>query len=244
MAFFTPNQTPALTHTWTEEDIELASTAAIHFIKAFYKSMDNVVERLPEGRKESADAVEQLLGRFYSDRSTLVWNGTKATGLMEIGDLVKDVPPSHNEVLSVDCHPISVQGSSTHVSPAQLSSQPLTTRLAKAFYTPTNEDHTYPDIPDAVRPEEVPEVPLRMGQSRDRRARGDSPPPLNNNSAAAAAVSQKDRDDLLPRMFHEVFVLANVEEVPTLSADGVPVPPVGGQQPQYTILSDTFRFVG
>lgn len=204
-----------------------------------------------------------MLGRFYSDRSTLVWNGTKATGLMEIGDLVKDVPPSHNEVLSVDCHPISgtprprssthtpttnpfskgtpfprllitVQGSSTHVPPAQLSSQPLTTRLAKAFYTPTNEDHTYPDIPDAVRPEEVPEVPLRMGQSRDRRARGDSPPP-NNSVAAAGAVSQKDRDDLLPRMFHEVFVLANVEEVPTLSADGVPVPPVGGQQPQVSL---------
>lgn len=65
MAFFTPTATPNLTHTyapflpppssanlsrrWTEQDVELASTAAIHFVKAFYKSMDNVVERLPVG---------------------------------------------------------------------------------------------------------------------------------------------------------------------------------------------------
>ncbi|KAI5449697.1 hypothetical protein NCC49_004158 [Naganishia albida] len=244
MAFFTPNQTPNLTHTWTEDDVEIASTAAIHFVKAFYKSMDNVVERLP------------LLGRFYTDRSTLIWNGTKATGLMEIGDLLKDVPPSHNEILSVDCHPIAgtpfprllvtVQGSATHLPPATLSAAPLTTKLAKAYYTPVNDAHQYPDIPDAVRPEEVSDHPVRQGQSRDRRARGESPTTTTSSSTnnKAAPLSQKDKEDLLPRMFHEVFVLANTEEVPAPNAEGVVLPPTGSQQPQYVILSDTFRFVG
>lgn len=70
---------------------------------------------------------------------------------------------------------------------------------------------------------------------------------------------------MLPRMFHEVFVLANVDEVPVPGPDGVVGPPLGSQQPkvshawdsdevalmltpvilfQYTILSDTFRFIG
>ena len=125
---------------------------------------------------------------------------------------------------------ITVQGAATHVPPSSLTSQPLTTRLAKAFYTPVNEDHVYPDIQDAVRPEEVPELPIRMGQSRDRRARGSPPPNDTNNSNPA--LTQKDKDDLLPRTFHQVFVLANTDEVPSLDADGAPVPPAGSQQPQ------------
>lgn len=101
---------------WTDDDLEVASAAAIHFIKAFYKSMDNVVERLPvclslplfnPSLRLILPAHLQLLARFYSDRSTMIWNGTKATGMSEIGDLLKDVPPSHSEPLSVDCHPIA-----------------------------------------------------------------------------------------------------------------------------------------
>lgn len=128
---------------------------------------------------------------------------------------------------------ITVQGSVTHLPPSHLTSAPLTTKLAKAFYTPVNDEHAYPEIPDAVRPEEVSEVPLRQGQSRDRRARGDSPP----TGASAPALSQKDKEDLLPRMFHEVFVLANPEEVPVANAEGGVVPPTGSQQPQVSTLS-------
>jgi hypothetical protein len=42
-----PDSRFPLRNRWTDEDIEVASAAAIHFVKAFYKSMDNVVERLP-----------------------------------------------------------------------------------------------------------------------------------------------------------------------------------------------------
>ncbi|GHJ90015.1 hypothetical protein NliqN6_6417 [Naganishia liquefaciens] len=239
MAFFAPDQTPALTHSWTDDDVHVASSAAIHFIKAFYQSMDNVVERLP------------LLARFYSDRSTMIWNGTKATGMSEIGALIKDVPPSRTDPLSVDCHPIAgtpyprllitVQGLVTHTPPAQLTSHALGTRLAKAFYTPVNDTHTYPDIPAAVHPDPVPDLLARQGGSTRRTddRDGEQPPVL----------SQHEVKDLTPRIFHEVFVLANVDEAVSVTGtgeDGRPVPPARqpNQQPVYTILSDTFRFVG
>ncbi|KAJ9092552.1 hypothetical protein QFC21_006783 [Naganishia friedmannii] len=225
---------------WTEDDIEVASSAAIHFVKAFYKSMDNVVERLP------------LLGQFYTDRSTLTWNGTKRTGLAEIGDLLANVPPSASEVLSVDCQPIAgtpfprllvtVQGAQTHVPPSTLTSQPLTSRLVAAFYTPVNEQHVYPESTQAVRPEEVPPLVYASGLGSKGRSQNGG----TGDAVPAPTLSAKDREDLLPRMFYEVFVLANVDEVPGPGPgpDGTVPPPSGGQQPTYTILSDTFRFVG
>jgi hypothetical protein len=81
----------------------------------------------------------QLLGRFYSDRSTLIWNGTKATGLMEIGDLLKDVPPSHNELLSVDCHPIAgtprgTPAPRTSTNPSFLHIQELPSRAFSSLF--------------------------------------------------------------------------------------------------------------
>lgn len=38
-------------------------------------------------------------------------------------------------------------------------------------------------------------------------------------------------------MFHEVFVLANTEEVPAPNAEGVVLPPTGSQQPQVSASS-------
>lgn len=80
---------------------------------------------------------------------------------------------------------------------------------------------------------------MRQGQSRDRRARGESPTTTTSSSTnnKAAPLSQKDKEDLLPRMFHEVFVLANTEEVPTPNAEGVVLPPTGSQQPQVSASS-------
>ncbi|KAJ9112251.1 hypothetical protein QFC22_006335 [Naganishia vaughanmartiniae] len=108
--------------------------------------------------------------------------------------------------------------------------------MAAAFYTPVNEEHVYPEFTAAVRPEEVPPLIASFG-NKSRSQNG-------AEGTAVPTLSAKDREELLPRMFYEVFVLANVDEVPVPGPDGTIPPPSGSQQPRYTILSDTFRFVG
>lgn len=86
----------------------------------------------------------------------------------------------------------------------------------------------YPEFENAVRPDDVPAfvAPAGAGAGRKGRSQNGGPPPVD----AAPAWSAKDRQDLLPRMFYEVFVLANVDEV---------VLPPQGQGPEGTVEPPT-----
>ncbi|KAH8081864.1 hypothetical protein HD553DRAFT_76278 [Filobasidium floriforme] len=220
-AFFSPDPASSsnLTHNWSEKDVEVASIAAINFSRAFYESYDKPADRLP------------LLAPFYRERSSLVWNGNRAQGIVEIGEALARVPPSKHEIVAVDSTPIAgtspprllvtVTGIVRHVDPSKLTSQTISARSL-----PQHTTETLPTTSPAgteieyVIPHSVisPMVTDAGGSGKNR----------GKEMMDEATIKG------LPRTFVEVFELVANEEG------------TGNENPQpgYHILRDTFRFVG
>lgn len=177
--------------------------------------MDKPLERL------------ELLGRLYRPNSSVVWNGTKASTLPDIGALLARLPPSRTDIADLDAHPVGgsspprilvhVQGHVRHASPGQLVAQgsasagAFTSRLV-ALHTPlmANPDPSAaadPSKPNWVPVPDIPQPPHAVG-----------PPEVPDFDVDAHRRSSKGKDidqskiDSAPRWFSQTFLLAAENE--------------------------------
>lgn len=200
-------------NSWSEAEIETASIAAIDFVKAYYQSMDKPLERL------------ELLGQLYRPNSSVVWNGTKASTLPDIGTLLARLPPSRTDLVDFNSHPIGgsspprilvhVQGHVRHTSPSQLISQgsasagSFTSRLV-ALHTPLAPNPDPSAVADPAKPNwvpvaDIPQPPHAVGPPEvpdfDMEAH-------RRSSKKEGANSDPSKIETAPRWFSQTFLLA------------------------------------
>jgi NTF2-related export protein 1/2 len=77
-------------------DLLLANDAGEQFPKLFYQTLDNNRQHLPG---------------FYTDGSTVVWNGNLYKGTRAVVEFYSSLPNSNHMLLSVDCQPMRGQQS-------------------------------------------------------------------------------------------------------------------------------------
>jgi hypothetical protein len=74
------------------ETLIRSSSESIHqFIEKFYHAYDN--ER-------------QLLGAYYNDESSMIWNGNSLNGAAAISEFYARMPPTKHSISSLNCHPL------------------------------------------------------------------------------------------------------------------------------------------
>ncbi|KIY73561.1 NTF2-like protein [Cylindrobasidium torrendii FP15055 ss-10] len=89
-----PGVAPSVsTPSFSKNDISIATRAADQFTRLYYTAYD-AKTRLVD------------LPSFYRPGSSISWNGTHKQGVDGIRELIVNMPPTHHDVKSFDCHPI------------------------------------------------------------------------------------------------------------------------------------------